>query len=286
MARRRTIVIAVLAVMLVVGLAVAGQSTSAGQVAMQGQVVKAHLAAHPAKHRGSCPAVIKFQGSITTNGPAVVKYIFSRSDNATDTITKTLRFISAGTQAVETTWTLGGATLPRYAGWEAITVLEPNSVMSNKARFEIRCTGQGEGGGRPDLVVRSFGLKEWGLCEPGSVLMTFQVTVANIGGAPSPAIPGKGVVQALDQDGTNWGNGAELPAVAAGGTQTVLIPVYYLTADPAHVVRPAPHPFKAIVNGAHYFDESDFGNNESVIINVNPREACRKLIGPKAKRPM
>ncbi len=134
----------------------------------------------------------------------------------------------------------------------------------------------------PDLVVRSFGLKEWGKCEPRQVIFTFQVTVANIGNAPSPVIPDKALVQAMDQHGNGWGNGVPLGAIPAGGSQTVLIPVYYLMDDPKHLVEAAPHPFKAIVDPLKLVKELKEDNNESPnVINVDPKDLCRQTMKPK-----
>jgi len=118
------------------------------------------------------------------------------------------------------------------------------------------------GKGKPDLVVRAFGLKEWGKCAPHNAVFTFQVTVANIGTAPSPAIPGKALVQAMDQHGNGWGNGVALGAIPPGGSQTVLIPVYYLQADPAHMTAAAPHPFQAIADPLGLVDEANETNNK------------------------
>ncbi|MDD1776149.1 MAG: hypothetical protein LUP94_02220 [Candidatus Methanomethylicus sp.] len=103
------------------------------------KVTKAVLSASPAEFRGDCPGVITFTGTITVDAPGKVKYIFTRSDGAIDTITKTLVFKKAGTQKVKTTWTLGGQVLPCYEGWEAIDVTAPNTLTSNQAKFNIKC---------------------------------------------------------------------------------------------------------------------------------------------------
>ncbi|MEW6212810.1 MAG: hypothetical protein AB1631_31075, partial [Acidobacteriota bacterium] len=89
-------------------------------------------------YEGPCPAIIKFAGAITTNGGGIVKYTFLRSDGATGPVL-TLTFAAAGTKPVSTTWTLGGKALPRYSGWQAIRILSPNAMDSNKAAFELIC---------------------------------------------------------------------------------------------------------------------------------------------------
>ncbi|ABL00588.1 chitinase-like protein [Pelobacter propionicus DSM 2379] len=83
--------------------------------------------------------LIQLTGSITSNRPGTVSYIFTRSDSATDTVVKKQLFRRAGTLPVSTTWTLGGATLPHYTGWQAIKVLSPNPMTSAQAPFELRC---------------------------------------------------------------------------------------------------------------------------------------------------
>lgn len=137
---------------------------------------------------------------------------------------------------------------------------------------------------KPDLVIRSFGLKSWGKCAPKHVIFTFQVTVANIGNAPSPAIRDKALVQAVDQHGNGWGNGVMLGAIPPGGSQTVLIPVYYLMDDPGHITGASPHPFKAIADPLKLVDELKEDNNESTnVIQVNPKDLCRQV--PLKPRP-
>jgi hypothetical protein len=238
----------------------------------------ATLNASPARYSGKCPGVITFNGTITAGKAGRVQYKFIRSDGAFAPV-QTLDFTAPGTKPVSTTWTLGGAALPSYNGWEAIQIVYPASVQSNHANFALQCAEQPAA--KPDLVIRQFGLKQWGKCEAGHAVFTFQVTVANIGGAPSPAIAGKALVQAMDQHGNGWGNGAMLGAIPPGGSQTVDIPVYYLQADPNHMTAAAPHPFKAIADPLHLVDEANEGNNESAAINVDPRRICQGATGKK-----
>ncbi len=145
-----------------------------------------------------------------TRPPLRVQYRFLRSDGALSPIS-TIVFEGDGSKNVSTTWTLGGPSLPTYSGWQSIKILYPQEAESNRANFSVTC--QAEPPKKPDLVIRSFGLKEWGKCEPNHVIFTFQVTVANIGTAASPAIPGKALVQAMDQHGNGWGNGVPLNAI-------------------------------------------------------------------------
>lgn len=241
------------------------------------QSVTATLTANPTSYAGTCPAVIHFDGQITATEPGRIQYKFIRSDGAYAPI-QTLDFAQAGSKPVNTTWTLGGPALPTYSGWEAVKIVYPQDVESNKANFKIVCR---EAAKKPDLVIRSFGLRQWGKCEPKQVIFSFQVTVANIGTAPSPAIPDKALVQAMDQHGNGWGNGVPLNAIPPGGSQTVMIPVYYLMGDPAHITGAVPHPFKAIADPLNLVDEINEGNNQSPnVINVDPRDLCRQSQKP------
>lgn len=243
----------------------------------------AHLNASPTRYSGKCPGVITFKGTISARKAGRVQYKFIRSDGAFAPI-QTLSFAAPGTKHVSTTWTLGGPGLPSYNGWEAIQIVYPASVQSNHANFSLRCGGQARA--KPDLVIRAFGLKRWGECKAGHPVFTFQITVANIGHATSPAIPGKAMVQAKDQHHVNWGNGAMLGAIPPGGSQTVLVPVYYMEPDPSHMTAAAPHPFKAFADPLHLVHESNEYNNGSQVINVDPRGICRKAVLGVQRLPM
>src|SRR4030042_3055943 len=122
--------------------------------------VKAQLGVNQAAYTGNCPALISFRGHITVNQPTTLQYKFIRSDNAQAPV-QTLNFPKAGTQEVTTTWQLGGAGLPAYSGWEAIQVISPVSVESNKAEFRIRCAGQvqpGQQGGPGQQTGKKAGV--------------------------------------------------------------------------------------------------------------------------------
>ncbi len=102
-------------IILFAALAVWWQNASAA-------VTKATLSPAVKAYSGDCPAKIVFNGSITVNAPGIVSYIFTRSDGATDTQTKTIKFLAAGSKPVSTTWTLGGPSLPNYKGWQAVKI--------------------------------------------------------------------------------------------------------------------------------------------------------------------
>lgn len=102
-------------------------------------VTRATLSPAQKVYSGDCPGKIVFNGTITVNAPGTVSYVFTRSDGATDTRIKKLLFRAAGSKPVSTTWTLGGATLPNYKGWQAIKILSPNPLNSRHAEFEVHC---------------------------------------------------------------------------------------------------------------------------------------------------
>ncbi len=113
------------------------------------RVIGAKLEAIPREYKGPCPVTIKFQGSIETDGPTTVKYIYKRSDNAIDTNDRHFTLAAAPFhQAVDTTWTLGGPGMV-FDGWEQIYIQTPNDgFTSNQAHFHIACDGT-PGGGNP-----------------------------------------------------------------------------------------------------------------------------------------
>lgn len=81
--------------------------------------------------------VIKTTVRITVNAPCVVKYRWLRSDGAVDSqAPHTLVFKKAGAQSVSTEWNLWAKS---YEGWQALEVLSPNALTSNKAAFKIYC---------------------------------------------------------------------------------------------------------------------------------------------------
>lgn len=103
------------------------------------KVTNVVLKADDAQPKGQCPREIKFRGSITTNGAGVVKYVFVRSDEASSP-TFQLKFEKAGTQEIETSWTLGMS----YKGFQSVKVLAPNEIESNRetGSFVLSCGEQ------------------------------------------------------------------------------------------------------------------------------------------------
>jgi len=101
------------------------------------QVTDVSLHADPIDYVGSCPVRITFTGTISVNSGGTVSYKFLRSDGATAT-TETLTFDGPGSQDISTTWDIGGAGF-NYSGWEQIQILDPQSLTSNQATFNIQC---------------------------------------------------------------------------------------------------------------------------------------------------
>jgi hypothetical protein len=111
-------------------------------------VKEAFLKTDGARLSGPCPLKVGFNGYITANGPGTVKYTFTRSDGATAPI-YVMEFKEAGIQAVSTDWTLGDAdALPNFEGWQAIRILSPNEMESDRASFKGTCSKEPPSQGR------------------------------------------------------------------------------------------------------------------------------------------
>ena len=128
---------------------------------------------------------------------------------------------------------------------------------------------------KPDLVIQRISFKEGKKCQPGYPIYIFEVTVKNIGSAPSPSLPNAILVQVIDI-GSRWGNGATLNSIPPGETQTVIIPVYYFSEDPAHMTKEVPHPFRAVIDPSHLIEEASRRNKTSDIIYLDPTLICHE----------
>ena len=122
---------------LLLGVIVAGPTAAATEFSVAGVGVEAV----PTAYVGKCPGVITFKAKMQANAAGRVKYTWIRSDGATGPV-EYIDFVEAGVLHVETTWTLGDASvLPRYEGWEQIKILSPAEMVSNKATFTLKCKG-------------------------------------------------------------------------------------------------------------------------------------------------
>jgi hypothetical protein len=120
------------------------------------KVVKVTASVTPTSWTGKCPKRFEFVGKITVNRPGVVKYRWIRSDGAGAPV-KTLRFRRPGTLNVTSYWQLSSP----GTKWEAVEILAPNKMTSNKAVFTLRC--------RPGLVARPGLVKPATTVRPGLV---------------------------------------------------------------------------------------------------------------------
>jgi hypothetical protein len=100
--------------------------------------ITAKLSVKPKSYKKACPATFVFTGEIKANRSGTVEYRFMRSDGSRSG-SSTLSFFEPGGQTVTDTWRLGDASLPSYEGWEAIEVVSPVRVESNKAIFRMDC---------------------------------------------------------------------------------------------------------------------------------------------------
>lgn len=91
----------------------------------------------PESFSGKCPTMFTFEAVVVSNSAGKVKVQWKRSDNAVSPV-RTLIFREAGKQVLTTTWQLGKAGM-EYEGWQALAVLSPNAMMSNKAVFRMKC---------------------------------------------------------------------------------------------------------------------------------------------------
>lgn len=110
--------------------------------AMAQPVISATVKAMPENYSGKCPATIKFVGRVTVKNvtrPIKIQYKFTRSDGALAPV-ETLTFDRDGSREVSETWTLGGPGLPSYSGWEAIRIVYPQELDSNRADFSVTCS--------------------------------------------------------------------------------------------------------------------------------------------------
>jgi len=104
----------------------------------EGRVSQIQVTAVPDTFTGACPAAgkrINFRGSITTTGPADVKFTWVRSDGANDTNPHEVKFAAAGTKQVSDYWMLSES----LNGWEALKVTDPNQMTSAHAAFHLKC---------------------------------------------------------------------------------------------------------------------------------------------------
>jgi hypothetical protein len=106
---------------------------------MDAKVTKVVLTVKPpANFKGKCPHTFEFSAEITSDSAGVVEYRWLRSDK-TLTPTKTLTFKSPGTMVVTTWWKIN----EDFKGWQAVSILSPNTEKSNLCEIEVECVNDG-----------------------------------------------------------------------------------------------------------------------------------------------
>jgi hypothetical protein len=102
------------------------------------RIVETFVRADPFDYVGACPVIITFSGRISVaGGGGIVSYKWIRNDGASAPV-ETLTFAGPGSQDISTTWYLGDAGMT-YSGWQAIEILDPEALTSERAEFKIQC---------------------------------------------------------------------------------------------------------------------------------------------------
>ncbi len=104
-----------------------------GPAAGTGKVTRATLAAVVSRG-AACPLNVSFNGTITTNGPAEVKYTWVSFDGGSWP-ERTLKFGKAGTEKVGELRHAGES----GKGWMQLKIVSPNAVMSPRANYVVTC---------------------------------------------------------------------------------------------------------------------------------------------------
>ncbi len=112
------------------------QPRSAARRQGKGRVTSVRLRVTPDRSI-VCPSPYEFNGAITTNGPAEVKYTWISSNGAAWP-EHTLTFTTAGTQSVSEILH-AGEPYDTQGGWMQIKVLAPNRARSKPATFLADC---------------------------------------------------------------------------------------------------------------------------------------------------
>ena len=91
----------------------------------------------PETFSGTCPKQFNFTADITVMGAGTVEYAWERSDGAPGT-PQTVNFASAGTQSVNTSWSLSS----EGEKWMRLRITAPSALVSNHATFELTCLSE------------------------------------------------------------------------------------------------------------------------------------------------
>jgi hypothetical protein len=114
------------------------------------RVIEAVARANPSNGTVTCPVEIQFGGRISVEGSGRVSYRWIRSDGALGPV-QILNFDGSSSREATTTWTRG-APGSKLTGWQAIHIIDPQGVDSNRAEFDLSCSGQSTGTTNPALT--------------------------------------------------------------------------------------------------------------------------------------
>lgn len=98
------------------------------------KVTRAILRATVSGGAGGCPKTVTFNGTITTNGAADVRYTWVNMDGGTWP-EHTIKFVKAGTEKV----TESRSAPSNQTGWMQLKVVSPNAVLSPRANYRVLC---------------------------------------------------------------------------------------------------------------------------------------------------
>jgi hypothetical protein len=107
---------------------------------LQFRVTKVQAWVKEPNFKGECPHTFEFEAAITVNKAGTVKYKWVQSHNQVAAKIRTLDFLGKGTKIVKSKWILGrmGRKYTNY--WKKVEVIAPNSMVSNRANFNLECT--------------------------------------------------------------------------------------------------------------------------------------------------
>jgi len=132
-------------------------------------VIKVKASVNPPEYSGTCPKRFEFVGVIAVDKPCVVKYKWIRSDNAIAPV-ESISFQRRGMQQVTSYWELGAA----GEHWQAVEILAPNPMVSNKAVFKLKCMPMAVI--KPDMRVRADLLRPPAACiDPAAFEIRFEI---------------------------------------------------------------------------------------------------------------
>jgi hypothetical protein len=97
-----------------------------------GHITAMTLAVEHRNYTGACPVTVRFDGSITMDGPGNMVYNVIRSDGGHLAKGKPVHFNAAGTHSVVETWQIGKS----YKGW---LQLASGNIRTEKAEFSVTC---------------------------------------------------------------------------------------------------------------------------------------------------